>query len=59
MRRMSMATVKLNFRQTDKECTRMRKAMRTIGMENESEFIRDSLRRRCEQIEGPKRKKPK
>jgi metal-responsive CopG/Arc/MetJ family transcriptional regulator len=45
-----------NFRMTEKETGRMGLAMMTIGMENTSEFIRDAIRHRCEQIEDQKTK---
>lgn len=54
-----MASVKINFRMTEKERERMVRSMEFIGMENESEFIRDAIRRRMEQIERRKAKNVK
>jgi Arc/MetJ family transcription regulator len=53
---MSTSTLKA-FRQTDKENKRMAEAMKVIGMENDSEFIRDAIRRRCEQIERQEKRR--
>lgn len=52
-----MDTVKENYRFTKQEADRRDKAMELVGMTNKSEFMRDAMRRRCEQIEKDNIKK--
>lgn len=52
-----MAMIIRTFRQSQKEIDATARAMKLSGIENESEYIRDAIRRRNEQLERADKKK--